>query len=399
MLSIKTSLKKAAIIAASIFALCQTAAFGESVGGVKTVAIYYPHWHAYPHGESWKGVGWTEYDYLRDTKPRFKGHKQPVVPLLGELDDSNPRDVEKEIELAAEYGVDVFLYDWYWYCGVKNMEEALERGFLKAKNNGKIKFALMWANHHRIDAFRTDPNKTYTPWLFSRHSESDMLKVIDYCIEHYFRCDNYWKIDGKLYFNIYQPAHFVKEIGGVDKTRALFGKVNKKMKSAGLPEIHWACMVQFESDKEIAEKAGFDSMTSYMAYLTNSQKYGKNDSVLDYADFADGHRALWRKMSSSSVSYAPIVATGFDTTPRWRNDVDMPLAKKGYPYTGIVSGGTAALFKKLLSDAKEVALKSPSKTKFVTIYAWNEWGEGGYLLPTKSDGYSYLEALREVFKK
>lgn len=139
MLSIKTSLKKAAIIAASIFALCQTAAFGESVGGVKTVAIYYPHWHAYPHGESWKGVGWTEYDYLRDTKPRFKGHKQPVVPLLGELDDSNPRDVEKEIELAAEYGVDVFLYDWYWYCGVKNMEEALERGFLKAKNNGKIK--------------------------------------------------------------------------------------------------------------------------------------------------------------------------------------------------------------------------------------------------------------------
>ena len=57
------------------------------------------------------------------------------------------------------------------------------------------------------------------------------------------------------------------------------------------------------------------------------------------------------------------------------------------------------MFKKLLSDAKEVALKSPSKTKFVTIYAWNEWGEGGYLLPTKSDGYSYLEALREVFKK
>ena len=389
------------IITLPICVACQNIAsedsHEESDNDVKSVVIYYPHWHPYPHGDSWKGIGWTEYEYMRDTKPRFKGHKQPIVPLLGELDDSNPADVEKEIDLAVKYGVDVFLYDWYWYCGVKNMEEALEQGFLKAKNNKKIKFALMWANHDRRDAFRTDINKDYTPWLYSRHSESDMLKVIDYCIEHYFRCSNYWKVDGKLYFNIYQPVHFVKEIGGVEKTRALFKKINAKMKSEGLPEIHWACMVQFDRDREIAEKVGFDSITTYLSYLMNSDKYDKNNPLFHYADFADGHRALWKKMSASSIPYAPVVSTGFDTTPRWRNDVDIPITKFKYPYNNIVYGKTPELFKKLLSDAKAVAEKS--KAKYVTVYAWNEWSEGGYLLPTKSDGYSYLEVFGEVFGK
>jgi len=31
------------------------------------------------------------------------------------------------------------------------------------------------------------------------------------------------------------------------------------------------------------------------------------------------------------------------------------------------------------------------------IYAWNEFGEGGIVAPTKGDGMMKLEAIREVF--
>jgi len=366
---------------------------------VEAVAIYYPHWHTYPHGESWKGIGWTEYLFMRDTKPRFAGHKQPIVPLLGELDSSKPEDVEKEIELAAANNVNVFLYDWYWYCGVKNMQEGLEQGFLKAKNKDKIKFAVMWANHDRRDAFRTDAEQTYKPWLYSRHSEADTMKVIDYCIENYFRQKNYWTVGGKIYFNIYQPAHFIKEIGGAQKTRELFKKIGEKMKTAGLPQIHWGCMVQFKEDVAAAKAAGFDSMTSYSVYLTNSPKYKSDTAVLDYSDYADAHKNLWRDVSDPEMQYFPVAATGFDTTPRWRNDVNIPLKKKAYPYTGIVANGTAEKFTDLLEDAKLFAAASKGEPKAVVIYAWNEWTEGGFLLPTQSDGYSYLEAVKKVFSK
>jgi len=32
-----------------------------------------------------------------------------------------------------------------------------------------------------------------------------------------------------------------------------------------------------------------------------------------------------------------------------------------------------------------------------TIYAWNEFGEGGILAPTRGDGYMKLEGIRAVF--
>jgi hypothetical protein len=34
--------------------------------------------------------------------------------------------------------------------------------------------------------------------------------------------------------------------------------------------------------------------------------------------------------------------------------------------------------------------------KFIFINAWNEWAEGAYLEPDEKDGFSRLEALKEV---
>jgi hypothetical protein len=33
----------------------------------------------------------------------------------------------------------------------------------------------------------------------------------------------------------------------------------------------------------------------------------------------------------------------------------------------------------------------------LTIYAWNEFGEGGIVAPTRGDNYSKLEAIRDLF--
>ena len=33
------------------------------------------------------------------------------------------------------------------------------------------------------------------------------------------------------------------------------------------------------------------------------------------------------------------------------------------------------------------------------IFAWNEWGEGGYLEPDEENKYGYLEAVRDALKE
>ena len=52
-----------------------------------------------------------------------------------------------EINAAADHGVNVFIFDWYWYDGMPFLEGHLNDGYLKARNNDRVKFYLMWANH------------------------------------------------------------------------------------------------------------------------------------------------------------------------------------------------------------------------------------------------------------
>ncbi len=37
------------------------------------------------------------------------------MPLWGHEDESDPRVMEKKIAAAAGHGVNVLIFDWYWY--------------------------------------------------------------------------------------------------------------------------------------------------------------------------------------------------------------------------------------------------------------------------------------------
>jgi len=41
--------------------------------------------------------------------------------------------------------------------------------------------------------------------------------------------------------------------------------------------------------------------------------------------------------------------------------------------------------------------KDGSRAKMLLIYAWNEFGEGGIVAPTRGEGMMKLDAIREVF--
>ena len=53
-------------------------------------------------------------------------------------------------------------------------------------------------------------------------------------------------------------------------------------------------------------------------------------------------------------------------------------------------------FAAALQEAKEYCDSHPGQPRLITIFSWNEWIEGGYLLPDRKYGFEYLKKVKEV---
>lgn len=356
-------------------------------------AIYCPLWHPYDHMNSWHGEGWTEWELLKTAAPRFRGHHQPLRPSWGCFNEADPKWATREIALAADHGIDVFIFDWYWFSGVRLMEEALEKGFLKAPNRRRLQFALMWANHPWADYFPAPYQKPWNSWLPMRHSPADLARVFDYAIDHYFRQPNYWTVAGRHFFSIFHPALFLEQLGGPAKVRSLLAALDRKMHRNHLPPVHWNAMT---TDPRMATKlhdAGFHSTTAY-----NILDSGKTSPELTqrYEDLIVTHQNTWQKMAATSLPHCPVVTMGWDVTPRCEHHIPWPFPVRAYPYTHVVLGNTPRRFAQLCQNATEFTAADPHRFA-VFVNAWNEWTEGCYLLPEKKHGAAYLQAIRRTF--
>ena len=100
-----------------------------------TVAVYYwPNFHRDAYHQSKKGEGWTEWEIVKNGKPKFEGHDQPKVPLWGYRDESDPEEMARSIDAMADAGIGAIIFDWYRYDddinGGMMIEEALRARFL-----------------------------------------------------------------------------------------------------------------------------------------------------------------------------------------------------------------------------------------------------------------------------
>ncbi|HET7117463.1 MAG TPA: glycoside hydrolase family 99-like domain-containing protein [Hanamia sp.] len=211
-----------------------------------TVAIYYwPNFHKDAFMQSKKGIGWTEWEVVKNAKPKFEGHYQPKIPLWGYRDESDPREMARNIDVMADAGIDSIIFDWYRYDDDINggvmLEKALQEGFLKAPNRNGIKFSLMWANHDFIDCFPFAPGKSFENAAIWRKGEVGQLAFKRHtqdAIESYFNQPNYWLIKGCPYFSIYRLDKLIRGLGSIANTRDALQDFRARVKAAGFPDLH-----------------------------------------------------------------------------------------------------------------------------------------------------------------
>ena len=368
------------------------------------VAVYYfPQYHPDPRNDAWHGVGWTEWELVKRATPRFPDHQQPRVPLWGYEDESMPEIAAKKIAAAADHAVDALIFDWYWYEDGPFLNRCLEQGFMRAENMERIKFGLMWANHDWLDIH---PWKRSTPpytLLRGTVSRSAFDAATDHIIQCYFAHPSYWRVDGGLYFSIYELMRLVQGLGGIDATRAALVDFRQRTRAAGLGELHLNAVVwgvqllpgetAIRDPNEMLDRLGLDSVTSYVwVHHTRLDTFPD----VDYMGYAERAMADWPKFTEEfRLPYWPNVTMGWDSSPRTVQSDG--FEEVGYPYTPVLTGNTPLAFRAVLQRAKIFLDRRTSQSKILTINAWNEWTEGSYLEPDTVYGMAYLEAIRAVF--
>jgi hypothetical protein len=295
--------------------------------------------------------------------------------------------MEQKIDVAADHGVDAFLFDWYWFSGRDwkgpMFERALNEGYLKAPNRARVKFALMWANQDL---------SADSPGAIGREVFDTLT---DHIVKDYFSSDSYWTIDGRCYFSIYQLQTFIDGMGGVQQAKEALDSLRAKTMAAGRKGIYLNVMDwQVPANaKEVLRTLGVDSVTSYV-WVHKIEL--KNFPKTDYKKTADEYFSQWDAHKDDyGVPYFPNATKGWDPTPR------VPATEtydgKKYPNTPVLWDNSPKKFKAALEQARERALTLPMGQRVVTIYAWNEWTEGGYLEPDTVHKLASLKAIKSVF--
>ncbi len=361
--------------------------------GYTLACYYFPNYHVDKRNEAYHGKNWTEWEILKAAKPRFAGHDQPKIPLWGYTDEADPKAMRKKIQTASKYGIDVFIYDWYYYDDGPFLQRGLEEGFMKAPNNRRMKFAVMWANHDWTDLFPKKIAKPYKVMYNGNITWETWDKMIDYIISKYFKHPSYWLIDGAPYFSVYEMSELIQSFGnaeGISKALSLF---RNKTIAAGFKDLHLN-IVKPSSQKSI-EGIGFNSFTSYV-WIHHVPMRGF--PTTDYSEAGKGYLKYAEDVVTKfTLPYYPNVSMGWDSSPRC--DPDSAFKNRGYPFTPVLIGNTPAAFKESMHQAKKYLDTHPSSKKILTINSWNEWTEGSYLEPDVNHKCQYLKAIRDIFGK
>jgi hypothetical protein len=347
-------------------------------------------WPSCHHDERFGDMLWPEgmgeWEIIKKGTPRFEGHYQPKVPLWGYEPDDDPKVMERWIDAATDHGVNVFIFDWYWFDEGPFLESSLNNGFLKAANNEKMQFYLMWANHDvRRNYWNVHKFANDTSIMWHGAVDWDNYKVIvDRVINQYFHQPNYFKIDGSPVYSVFSIYNLIKSFGTVEDTRKAIDYFREETKKAGFPDLHLQ-MIVFESPNQNLvrnlEILGVNSVTKYNWGGPHPEDYVQwgTESMERRKDWEEG----------AEIPYFPNVSIGWDDSPRFPH--------KGKEHV-VHYNKSPESFAAFMQKAKEYCDEHPEQPKLITVFSWNEWIEGGYLLPDMKYGFSHLEAVKRVVK-
>jgi lipopolysaccharide biosynthesis protein len=348
---------------------------------VRVVPFYLPQFHPVPENDRWWGPGFTEWTNVTAAQPVYEGHYQPRFPQdLGFYDLRLDEVRRAQLALAAEAGIDGFMYYHYWFAGRQLLERPIHA---LAKTSIDQRFCIMWANEN------------WTRRWDGR--ESDVLMAQDYelvpadlfidDVMPLLADERYLTIGGRKVLAIYRP-------GQLDDLPSVLESWRQKARAAGVGELYllnvdvdvdWGGLGQSLEEVGLDGSLGFPPHNHLYAGMSHRGLGVDARFTGNIFSYEAQVRAAEAKLRSGIDStYYPGVMVTFDNTPRRQWDADIWCGAN--PYT----------FRRWLATAVRAVMHRDPDHRVVFVNAWNEWAEGAVLEPTDRYGKSYLQAVRDV---
>ncbi len=307
---------------------------------------------------------------------------RPAYPrrgaLLGEFNE--PETMRREIDAAADHGVDYFQFLWYDQQPGPHREPHQDRlnagveDFMAAPNAARMRFTVEYCNHPPFgitgDALW---ERTCRLWVsMMRHP-------------------SYLRVGGRPVFKIHGAGAFLEQCGrDPARVRARIDVLRRiSVESGGGDPLVSGGIVRGHEGMT-GMLAPYDFLSTYMEMPQVSAEGGPHpyEQLLDYA------RESWRLTAEKSGKpYVPFLPAGWDPRP-WRD----PRPPFVLPDRGQWIEALRTVKRALDEDDRlGIPLANGRRQKSFLIYAWNEYGEGGFIAPTRGEGTMKLEAIREVF--
>src|SRR6185436_14015670 len=318
----------------------------------------------------------TEWSSVAAARPLFPGHRQPRIPgELGFYDLRSPDTRAAQAALAGEHGIEAFCYWHYWFGGARLLERPVEE--IVRTGEPDFGFCLAWANQAWtrtwLGSGETLMGQPYSP-------EDDVAH--GHFLAEVFADRRYVRVDGRPLFAVYRPADLPDPARTCDAWRTVCS-------DEGVGDPLLVAVNAFCSGVDLRPH-GFDLMLDFQPALgrlphtahslvpppgriRRNLRLGVRDPRLTVFDDGEARRLMSRRHRLAYPS-VPSVFVGWDNTPR-----------RGRRATVLVNS-TASSLRQSLDDAVASVADQDPQHRLVFVNAWNEWAEGNYLEPDRTDG-------------
>jgi hypothetical protein len=288
---------------------------------------------------------------------------------------STPEAMADQIDLAAGAGLNFFDFCWYYSKGnfrddPYNQAHGL---YLKAPNNDKLKYCILVCIQKGYEIGPEDWPAATAYWI------------------SLFKSDRYLKFNGKPYITFLNVSGLISKFGSADAVKKALDDFRRSAVNAGLKGVSiGGCASYDNTEISQALSCEFDFITGYnyhQAGFSNDVNPTPIENLI-----ASDYRS-WDNISKCfKIPYLPTASLNWDARAQARNNQDWISFQR---FSGFSSGSVY----QAVSSLKQWLMKNPNRTLnegIGIIYAWNEYGEGSWLTPSKNQTENLLDGVKQA---